>query len=367
MPKSKRPKVEAGASRRLAHPWPVVYLIFFFVIVAAMIVFAVYGLPYAIAGFTRGYIGVTMQTDQFGRIVLTPSAGSGAERAGVEAGDVLVAVNGMYLAADVDPFEMMRGRVGEPVSITVLKADNREVTYTIVRSQHYAETLRQAGLTVDFMAGYFIGLSLLLTLASIVLGSILLLSRPRDWLFVLAAYALLLLPVSLNMANVISNGVAILNVNWLFSLLRVIGLFLLYYLALVFPDGELHNDWARLVLMLAGIWTVPYFLSLVVEGFMTTTVQLVGWVVLFLAALGLAIHRFVRISDKEQRWQTRPLAVAALTALGAYLLVFGLGFLPETTFSEVGWVWYYLIAELPFTLGLLYVGVNLMRSMRRIP
>lgn len=366
MPKSKRSKVEAGADRRLAYPWPVVYLIFFFVLVAGMIVFAVYGLPPAIAGFTRGYIGLAMETDQFGRIVLSPSDNSAAANAGVEAGDILVAVDGRYLAADVDPLEMLRGRVGEPVSITVLKADNREATYTIVRSQHYAETLRQAGLSVDVMAGYFIGLSLLLTLAFIIMGSIVLLRRSQDGLFVLAGYVLLLLPVSLNMANVVSNGAALLNVSWLLSLLRVIGLFMFYYLALSFPDGKLPNDWERLVLMLAGIWAVPYFLSLVVEGFLTITVRLVAWVLLFLAGAALVVHRFVRISDKQQRWQTRPLMIAALTALAAYLLVFGLSFLPKTTFSEPGWVWYYMIAELPFTLSLLYLGINLTRAMRRV-
>ena len=366
MPKPKRPKIEARNTRRIPYPWYVVYLVLFFLLVAGMIVFVVYGLPPAIAGFTRGYIGVSMQTDQFGRIVLEPAAGSGAERAGVESGDILVAVDGRYLSAEANPFEALRGRVGEPVSITVLKADHTEVTYTIVRSEHYAETLQQAGLSVDFMAGYFIGLSLLLTVTFIVLGIIVFLSRPQDWLFVLAAYGLLLLPVSLNMANVVNNGAAVLGVDWLLSLLRVIGLFMLYYLVLVFPDGELHNDWARLLVVLTGIWMVPYFLSLIVEGFMTTMVQLAVWVALFLLGTGLAVYRFVRISTKEQRWQTRPLAVAALTALAAYLLVFGLGFLPKTTFSEAGWVWYYLIAELPFTLGLLYLGVNGLRSMRRV-
>ncbi|MEZ0394998.1 MAG: PDZ domain-containing protein [Anaerolineales bacterium] len=366
MPKAKHPKTEVEASRRLKHPWPVVYLILFFVVVAGMVVFAVYGFPTAVAGFTRGYIGVTLQTDQLGRIVLTPSEDSGAASAGVEAGDILVAVDGQYLGAGIDPFEMLRGRVGEPVSITVLKPDNTEATYTIVRSQHYAETLRQAGLSVDVMAGYFIGLSLLLTLAFIVLGSIAFFHRPQDGLFVLAAYALLLLPVSLNMANVVSNGAAVLNVPWILSLLRVIGLFMLYYLALVFPDGRLHSDWARLALMLMGIWLVPYFLSLIVEGFLTTTAQLVIWVILFLMGAAVIAHRFFSVSTKKQRWQTRPLLIAAATALGAYLLVIGLGFLPETTFSEPGWVWYYLIAELPFTLGLLYVGINLVCALRRI-
>ncbi len=366
MPKSKHPKTEVEASRRLKHPWPAVYLVLFFTLAAGMIVFVVYGFPAAVAGFTRGYIGVTMQTDQLGRIVLTPSAGSGAANAGVEEGDILVAVDGQYLGSGIDPFEMLRGRVGEPVSITVLKPDNTEATYTIVRSEHYAETLRQAGLSVDAMAGYFIGLSLLLTLAFMVLGSVVFLSRPQDSLFVLAAYALLLLPVSLNMANVVSNGAATLNVAWLLSLLRVIGLFLLYYLALALPDGKLHSDWARLALMLMGIWLVPYFLSLIVEGFLTATAHAVIWVILFLLGAGVAAHRFFSISTKKQRWQTRPVWIAALTALAAYLLVVGLGFLPDTAFSEPGWVWYYLIAELPFTLGLLYLGINLTRAMRRI-
>ncbi len=83
-----------------------------------------------------GGIGVNIRSDDAGRTVLSPMRDSPAALAGVQEGDVLIAVDGAPVA-DHTPFEevaaRVRGEVGSTVRITVRRGD-RTMEFPIVRA-----------------------------------------------------------------------------------------------------------------------------------------------------------------------------------------------------------------------------------------
>lgn len=86
-----------------------------------------------------GGIGVTMQRDEQGRVVLNPMADAPAMRAGVQPGDILTMVESTPITSSVS-FEqiaaLVRGPVGTPVTIQVQRGQPPLThTFTIVREE----------------------------------------------------------------------------------------------------------------------------------------------------------------------------------------------------------------------------------------
>lgn len=90
------------------------------------------------AGLSGTYVGVGIQIeDREDRVVVSsPIEGSPAERAGVESGDVVTAVDGDDIAdEDVSEIaDMVRGPEGSEVSVTV-RRDGEEMTFELLRSE----------------------------------------------------------------------------------------------------------------------------------------------------------------------------------------------------------------------------------------
>lgn len=88
-----------------------------------------------------GGIGVTMRRDETGRVRLSPSPDTPAMRAGVQEGDVLIAVGHRPITPSVSFDEitaLVRGPVGTPVTITIQRVAAQTMltrTLTIVRQE----------------------------------------------------------------------------------------------------------------------------------------------------------------------------------------------------------------------------------------
>lgn len=83
-----------------------------------------------------GGIGVDIRVDEAGRIILTPRRDSPAEKAGVQAGDILIAVDGVTVTAGATFEEVagrVRGEVGTVVRITVSRNGQR-IEFSITRA-----------------------------------------------------------------------------------------------------------------------------------------------------------------------------------------------------------------------------------------
>ncbi|MAL03338.1 MAG: peptidase S41 [Arenimonas sp.] len=79
---------------------------------------------------TRGeYIGIGVETERRPDdtlLVVAPIDGTPAHRAGLRAGDIIVAIDGEALSGNATPHHDLRGEAGEPVTITITRAGEIE-------------------------------------------------------------------------------------------------------------------------------------------------------------------------------------------------------------------------------------------------
>ena len=87
--------------------------------------------------FTFGGIGARLQSDPLGVKVTQVFKGSPANKAGIKNGDLIIAVNGSEVAGQESDriVGQIKGEVGTPVTLKLLRAGNKTVTLTIRRAQ----------------------------------------------------------------------------------------------------------------------------------------------------------------------------------------------------------------------------------------
>ena len=353
--------------RRLKNPWPLVAGIVFFLALALSLFFLLAGVSSGLEDYKQGYIHVSLEVNAAGQVVLDPATDYEAATAGVKKGDLLLSVNGQPVPANADDVaKMLGGRVGDLVTIRVQKADGSQETYTIVRSSHFLKNLEAAGLTLDSRAAYFVTLSVLVGLLFAALAVYILLRRPTDWQFVLAAFALLFFPYSLNACYTAHSSAMVFNLVWLYNLLRASGLLLTFGLLLVFPSGTFVPKWSRWALVAVAVWVVPYYISMVIISFLPSVLLDVAWQIIIAIGIGIQVYRYLRVSSVEQRQQTRPMVIAAVAALIMYLVSWVVNNLvPGSIMSGSAWIWYYLIIELLVDAALLFFGFGVARAVRK--
>lgn len=79
-----------------------------------------------------GAVGITPSSDGNGLTILKVAPGSPAAQAGIQPGDVIVAVNGQKVANAKDARSLLFGRLGDPVELTY-RSGKAERTVTILR------------------------------------------------------------------------------------------------------------------------------------------------------------------------------------------------------------------------------------------
>jgi hypothetical protein len=362
------PKPKPVVKPILKHPWPIVTGVILGLLLALTLFFLIYGISPEIDSYMLGNVGISMETNSAGQVVLYPTPGYDAEKAGVQNFDILLEINGQPVSKTTDINQQLIGRVGQPLTITVRKSDGSEKTYTIVRSSDAQKILAEAKLTVGVLAGYLTFLSLLVGLAFAVLGAYLLLRRPAYAIFILTACVLVLLPYSLNSLSadsVMVQGVIRSNMELPYNLLRVAGLGLASLLVLVFPNGHFVPKWIRWGLIGVGVWAILYAVALINPAFLPGSWIDVVWMAIIAAGLGLQAYRYQHTTSEAERRQTRRMTYALLVALGVYVVLWLVElFLPPNILVGAGGIWFTMIADLLQDAAFIYFGVSLMLATR---
>jgi hypothetical protein len=236
-------------------------------------------------------------------------------------------------------------------------------SYSFDKSPDYLKILTQAHLSAGLLSAFLTGLSLLVGLGFSGMAALLLLRRPSQVQFILTAFVLLLLPYSLNAVSVMAQGVDLVNLAWLYSLLRAIGLFLAGWLVFVFPDGKFNPKWVRWSLIGLAIWAILYSIVLIFPAFLPKAWLDFGWIILIALGFTSQDYRYLHFASQTEHQQIRRMGLALLIALVVYGVVWLLNtFLPSGAFSDPGWVWFYLLAELLVDAVFLFLGLSLMLS-----
>jgi carboxyl-terminal processing protease len=105
-----------------------------------------------------GGIGASVRRDEEDNVILTPIAGNPAEAAGIQQGDILLAVDGQEITSEMtvsDTVELIRGEEGEAVTLTVLHPGGTEpVDITIIRAAILLPSVSYVLLEADPTIGY---------------------------------------------------------------------------------------------------------------------------------------------------------------------------------------------------------------------
>jgi two-component system phosphate regulon sensor histidine kinase PhoR len=188
-------------------------------------------------------------------------------------------------------------------------------------------SLASIGLSEEAFGLYAVVLEILITLAFIVMGSIIFWQRPHEWLAAFVSLALIAVGVAF---PPVINALEGASPLWL-TLARVVrvladtgGLILLIY---VFPDGRFVPRWTR---VMAVLWAIRNLAILLFPAapFNPDTWPTLLWAleIVFWAGTGVAaqVYRYVRASTPLQRQQAKWLAFGLVMAMLAFLAIYSL-------------------------------------------
>lgn len=306
-----------GRHRRPRSPDDVLRALWLVVLIALLAMFGTrIGDSYDVLRF--GTIGILLEPDGHGRIVLTPIPGQAAAQAGLHAGDVLLAIDGAHVAVGTTPPDLrrqLRDAAGVPVRLTVARSDGASLDLIIERTHPGSARL---GISPTAYAATLIAVGVLFVVAYAVPAALIALRRPRDLTAALVWLTLMLVAIFNSRASIairISDGPIGPAVSAAYHLAVLL-------VMLTFPDGRLVPRWTRWYLPVGMAWIAIKLLPLPGAQALQTTPY---WVLIDFLVFGIAVAaqvaRFRTATDPAARQQTKWLVygfVAAFLVQYAY-------------------------------------------------
>lgn len=168
-------------------------------------------------------------------------------------------------------------------------------------SPREAGALQELGFSLDYYAGYLVGLDVIYLLILVPLISLLLLRRSDTWMGILVS---LMLASLFDYNRVPSLDAGLGGIVVLMDFLSSMLLFLVFF---VFPDGHFVPHWTRWLLVgVFGIFIVLLFLGVrffaapVTDALLNTV-----YIVTILVGMWSQVHRYRQVSSPAQRQQTK--------------------------------------------------------------
>jgi hypothetical protein len=274
------------------------YLVLFSIVLALYAV----GFPAYLDWWNRGAIGLVVRQNLNGSLIVAfvdPAGDAGS--AGVRIGDVLLAVNGVPLKSEAQANQLLVGKIGDPVTITVRTANAAPRQYSLVFAGRFLQMLANVHLSVRFLFIYNTVFSCLLALGVILSSPLVFLRRSNDWLVILVAFAMiafasyLLAPVGF--------GTAKLNVLFINYLIYMAGMASMIIVFLIFPSGHFEPHWTRWASILLVVPVVLDFLNL--QTIHNPLLDFFLWIGFLALGAFSQLYRYLRISSPVERQQTK--------------------------------------------------------------
>lgn len=330
-------------------------------------IFTLAGISPHLKDWERGTIGVRLNVDALGQVILDPLPGREAEAAGVRAGDVLLSINGSAAPATVEEaFEWLVGPAGGDVTVTIRAADGGEKTLTITRSKAYLAGLRAGGLSLTALASIYLALDLLAVVFFLALSARCLLRGEFSPMSTLTAFLLLFLPFSLNLSGSAYLGAEAFGLYWLYALVRTGGLLSIALFLFLFPSGTFIPGWGRWAAGAVCLWTLVFYVDQVLLSPIPS--YIVDWVWVLIFALGLLAQglRYRSLeTEPGRRSAQRKVMVAGAVVLAAYILIWLPAHLfPPAFFNGAGGIWFTLVSQVIWLGVAMYLGLQLALSKR---
>jgi hypothetical protein len=225
------------------------------------------------------------------------------------------------------------------------------------------QDLQAVGLSLDFYARYSVMLTLIFLFVSLAVGTVIFWRRSDDRMALLASFALILFPSTVNNVNLVTLPPAWQVPVQSLSFLGQVCIGLFFYL---FPSGHFVPRWIRwLAVALIAYWAVDIFLP--ASLFSNSLLSFALFLGLQASQVGVQIYRYRRVSTPLERQQTKWVIFGITVGLGSVLVEFVVVYLLLTfVFSlhlgALAWMLFFTIQAFLTLLFPLSIGMAMLRS-----
>ena len=333
--------------------------LFLFLLVTALFVI---GFPSYLDWWDRGAIGMAVRQNQNGNLTVAyidPAGDAGS--AGVRIGDVLLAVNGVRVGSEFLANQLLVGKIGDPVTITVQTASAAPRLYSLVFAGRFLQLLSNLHLSVRFLFIYNTIFSCLLALGVILASPLVFLRRSNDWLVILVAFAMIAFASIL--LSPVGFGTAKLQMLFLNYLIYMVGMVSMIIVFFIFPSGHFQPHWTRWVSILLVIPAVLDFINL--QTIHNPLLDFLLWIGFLALGAFAQLYRYLRVSSPVERQQTKWVVFGAV----ACFLIVAMLDLASLLFSyllpSAQYLLYQLLVNVWLTLSILVLDLSFVLAIYR--
>jgi signal transduction histidine kinase len=293
------------------------------------------GLPLRAADIERAYQGnlpIYLTQNQKGEIVISLLPDSEASQAGLQEGDILVAVGNKPVTHLEQARAWLVGDIGTPVTLKIRTGDFPSRQVSLTRSSTPGQILLHYGLTSQFSVVFTWISEIGFTLLCLGIALVIFWHRSDDGMALLSSLIITMILIGLSLP-VISFGNYASPVSgrplmdaW-YAL--AFGLMILFFY--LFPGGRFVSQVTRILAVVLGLWSVlefvnpswyPWYQTNQIYALVTMTWLITGFVAL--------IYRYRFHATDAQRQQIRWIVWGAIAStLGLFLQIVLPNFLPN--------------------------------------
>ncbi len=225
------------------------------------------------------------------------------------------------------------------------------------------QDLQAVGLSLDFYARYNVLLTFIFLFVSLAVGTVIFWRRSQDRVALLASFALILFPITVNNVNLVT-----LPHTWQLPIqcLQFLGQVCAGLFFYLFPSGHFVPRWIRWVaIALIAYWAVDIFLP--ASLFSDSLLSFALFLGLEASQVGVQVYRYRRVSTPLQRQQTKWVIFGITVGLGGVLVEFVVVYVPLIFVSSIhigalAWMLFFTIQALLTLLFPLSIGIAMLRS-----
>jgi len=225
------------------------------------------------------------------------------------------------------------------------------------------QDLQAVGLSLDFYARYNVLLTFIFLFVSLAVGTVIFWRRSQDRVALLASFALILFPITVNNVNLVT-----LPHTWQLPVqcLQFLGQVCAGLFFYLFPSGHFVPRWIRWVaIALIAYWAVDIFLP--ASLFSDSLLSFALFLGLEASQVGVQVYRYRRVSTPLQRQQTKWVIFGITVGLGGVLVEFVVVYVPLIFVSSIhigalAWMLFFTIQAFLTLLFPLSIGIAMLRS-----
>ena len=325
-------------------------------------------LTFFIAGFREyldswdvGNVGAGVSRSTNGDLVLFVQLNGDAAAAGILNGDLLEAINGVPVSSEVEANQLLVGKIGDPLVLTVLTRHQFPWQVDLIYAGGLLKLLDEMHLSLKFLVLYNIIFSCLLAAGVILCSPLVFFRRSSDWLVILVAFSMIAF-ASL-MLTPVGYGTVKLHVYFMNVLIYMIGIVTMIIVFFLFPTGHFVPRWTKWFSILLVIPAIIDFINiLTVNNYL---LDFILWIPFMVVGAIAQIHRYKRVSSPVERQQTKRVVLGAVACFGIIAILDLASILLPSHLTNAQFIFFTLLVKAGSTLPILILELSFVLAIYR--